>query len=211
MAGKAVANGFVHAWTSCCACPITGPMPRPRGSWCSEQTALAHGLRTLAAATGWRTQRMHGGISGGMGPRRHCHGLAPSDLSAASRRKQATKRAQAATTTCWQAAAQKRPRHARKWRLGHQGGVGWPEVTRSEVLGATRGWNRRRRPVTTGAGDGEFFSPCAIMGRGAGRVRVVDQVNGSDPIRIAIELAFCFNHFPMHRKQIKSKEIARGL
>jgi hypothetical protein len=56
-----------------------------------------------------------------------------------------------------------------------------------------------------------IFSPCAIMGRGAGRVRVVDRVNGSDPIRIEIELAFCFNHFPMHRKQIKSKEIARGL
>jgi hypothetical protein len=157
MAGKAVANGFVHAWTSCRACPITGLMPRPRGSWCSEQTALAHGLRTLAAATRWRTQRMHGGISGGMGPRRRCHGLAPSDLSAASRWKQATQRAQVATMTCWQAAAQKRPRHARKWRLGHQGGVGWPEATRLEVLGAARGRNRRRRPVTTGAGDGEFF------------------------------------------------------
>jgi hypothetical protein len=56
-----------------------------------------------------------------------------------------------------------------------------------------------------------IFSPRAIMGRGAGQVQVVDRVNGSDPIRIEIGLAFCFNHFPMHRKQIKSKEIARGL
>jgi hypothetical protein len=35
-------------------------------------------------------------------------------------------------------------RHAIKWCLGQPGGVGWPEVTRSEVLGMARGRNRRR-------------------------------------------------------------------
>jgi hypothetical protein len=62
-----------------------------------------------------------------------------------------------------------------------QGGDrGRPEAAQPEVLGVPQGRNRRRRPATTGAGDGDFF-PHRITGRGVGGVLVADQVNGSGP------------------------------
>jgi hypothetical protein len=79
------ASGFVRAWTSWRACSIAGPLPQPRGSWHSEWVAPVHGLRVQAAAMQRPTQRVQGGISGGMGPQRRYHGLAPSGFSAASR------------------------------------------------------------------------------------------------------------------------------
>jgi hypothetical protein len=49
-----------------------------------------------------------------------------------------------------------------------QGGDrGRPEAAQPEVLGVPQGRNRRRRPATTGAGDGDFF-PAQDNGSGSG-------------------------------------------